>query len=124
MRHLSAAAGAVALIALVSGCAPSEDSFPEAAAKAQCRRIKACDANRWENQWDGDFKACVDDSKDAIEAGLDFIDLFADCEYSAKDAGAYLRTVGTAECGSGGNQEIGDALNDVYDCGGGSDSDG
>jgi len=108
----SALAAAVMLV----GCAPAEQGFPKAAAKAECRRVARCDAAAYEDNWGSDFKECVEETVSVFEAWLDLADRFVDCDYDRDEAGEYLRAMGREQCGDAGDDAIDREREDVYEC--------
>lgn len=76
-RRLLALALAPCLLGPLVACAPlTEENAPLRLAETVCRKERACQTDRWDDQWDRDFEDCVGDNEDAFELALDVGGIF------------------------------------------------
>jgi len=95
MRSLRPLLAALTLGSLVA-CAPSEEQFPDAYARAVCSKLEKCDRADYEQAY-ASKDECVDDWSAAAEWLLDLGDLLGQ-EYSPSLAADCLSSIRRASC--------------------------
>ena len=100
------------VILLVAGCTISEENFAGSAAGAACALERRCDADSFEDSYDGDFDACVEDVTPVYDLAND-VGAFFSCEYDPAAGSQYVRSLRSLDCGS--DAEPPD-LTEIYIC--------